>query len=132
MDERSDSSEWKAFAKKLRRLLGDGMRLRGRPDFASDKYRSRVGLLDRRLMELASEEPIDGDTRRLTKRLRKHVDHIFTFLNYEDVSSENNFAERMIRLAVILRNNTVNRIVRIAAPRPGRPDERLPHPSPAA
>ena len=106
VDERNDSSEWKTFAKKLRRLLGDGMRLRRRPDFAPDKYRSRVSLLDRRLTELVGEEPIDGDTRRLTKRLRKHVDHIFTFLDYEDVPFENNFAERMIRPAVILRKNS--------------------------
>ena len=106
VDLRNDSDEWKAFAKKLRRLLRDGMRLRRRPDFAPDKYRSRARLLDKRLTDLAGEEPIDRDARRLTKRLGKHVDHIFTFLDYDDVPFENNFAERMIRPAVILRKNS--------------------------
>ncbi len=116
VDERNDSPEWKAFAKKLRRLLRDGIRLRRQPDFSADKNRSRVHRLDKRLTELANEEATDGDARRLTKRLRKHVDHIFTFLDYDDVPFENNFAERQIRPAVILRKNSqCNRSERGAA-----------------
>jgi len=106
VDERNECSEWKAFAKKLRRLLGDGMRLRRRPGFSADRTRSCVRKLDQRLTELANEEPIDGDARRLTARLRKHVNHIFTFLEYDDVPFDNNFAERQIRPAVILRKNS--------------------------
>lgn len=106
VDESNDSLEWKAFAKKLRRLLRDGIRLRKRPGYTPGKYPSRVHLLDKRLTELTHEEPINGDVRRLTKRLRKHVDHIFTFLDYEDVPFDNNFAERQIRPAVILRKNS--------------------------
>ena len=112
VDLRNDSAEWQAFAKKLRRLLRDGMRLRKRPDFAPGKFQSRVDRLNVRLAKLAAEEPIDGDTRRLTKRLRKHAEFIFTFLDYADVAFENNpasrshrFAERQIRPAVILRKN---------------------------
>jgi len=105
VDEHNDSVEWQAFAKKLRRLLRDGIRLRRRADYAPGRYQSRVRLLDQRLTALAFEEPIDGDTRRLTMRLRKHVHHIFTFLDYEDVPFENNFAERQIRPAVVLRKN---------------------------
>jgi len=106
VDLRNNSVEWRAFAKKLRRLLRDGMRLRRRPDFAPGLYPSRVRLLDRRLTDLAMAEPSDPDARRLTKRLRGHVGHIFTFLDYDDVPFENNFAERMIRPAVILRKNS--------------------------
>jgi len=105
VDERNHTAEWKAFAKKLRRLLRDGIRLRKRPDFAPGRYAGRVRLLDERLTRLAAEEPVDGDVRRLTLRLRKHLDHIFTFLDHTDVPFENNFAERQIRPAVILRKN---------------------------
>ena len=106
VDEHNDSAEWQAFAKKLRRLLRDGIRLRKRPDFVPGRHASQAQLLDKRLTALSRVEPVDGDTRRLTKRLRKHVDHIFTFLDYSDVPFDNNFAERQIRPAVILRKNS--------------------------
>ena len=106
VDEHNDCVEWRAFAKKLRRLLRDGIRLRKRADFATGKHAGNVQLLDKRLTALSSVEALDGDTRRLTKRLRKHVHHIFTFLDYDDVPFENNFAERQIRPAVILRKNS--------------------------
>jgi len=106
VDEHNDSAEWRAFAKTLRRLLRDGMRLRKRPDFAPGTFPSRVARLNVRLATLAAEEHLDGDTRRLTKRLRKHAEYIFTFLDYDDVPFDNNFAERQIRPAVILRKNS--------------------------
>ncbi len=106
VDLRNDSAEWQAFAKKLRRLLRDGIRLRKRPDFAPGKFQSRVDGLNARLAKLAGEEPIDGDTRRLTKRLRKYAEFLFTFLDYPNVPHDNNFGERQIRPAVILRKNS--------------------------
>jgi len=106
VDLRNDSAQWRAFAKKLRRLLGDGMRLRKRPDFAPGKFQLRIDRLNVRLAQLAAEEPLDGDTRRLTKRLGRYAEFIFTFLDYADVPFENNFAERQIRPAVILRKNS--------------------------
>jgi transposase len=106
VDLKNDSAEWKAFAKKLRRLLRDGIRLRKRPDFAPGKFQSQVNRLNARLVKLAAEEYVDGDARRLTKRLRKHAEYIFTFLDYDHVPFENNFAERQIRPAVILRKNS--------------------------
>jgi hypothetical protein len=106
VDDHNNSPEWKAFAKKLRRLLHDGIRLRKRSDFAVGAFQGRVQRLNVRLAELAAEEPIDGDTRRLTKRLRKYAEYLFTFLDYDHVPFENNFAERQIRPAVILRKNS--------------------------
>ena len=106
VDDHNDSVEWQAFAKKLRRLLRDGIRLRKREDFAPDKYRDRIDQLNRRLADLAAEECLDGDTRRLTNRLRKYAEYLFTFLDYDHVPFENNFAERQIRPAVILRKNS--------------------------
>ncbi len=106
VDDQNDSAEWQAFAKKLRRLLRDGIRLRKREDYAPDKYRDRIDRLNKRLADLAAQEREDGDTRRLTKRLNKYAEYLFTFLNYDHVPFDNNFAERQIRPAVILRKNS--------------------------
>ncbi len=106
VDLKNDSAEWNGFAKKLRRLLRDGIRLRKRSDFAVGALQGRVDRLNKRLAALAAEEHVDGDSRRLTKRLRRHAEYIFTFLDYDHVTFENNFAERQIRPAVILRKNS--------------------------
>jgi hypothetical protein len=113
VDEHNRSTEWQAFAKRLRRLIRDGIRLRKRPNFSPDRYRSRIHLIDRRLTELAQwqredDTPIyrDADTLRIAKRLRKHWDFLFTFLDKPDVPFDNNLAERAIRPAVILRKNS--------------------------
>jgi hypothetical protein len=106
VDEHNSSAAWQAFAKTLRRLIRDGIRLRKRPDFTPPKYRSRILRLGRRLDALIATEPDDADARRLLKRLRRTGEHIFTFLDYPQIPFENNFAERMIRPAVILRKNS--------------------------
>jgi len=48
-------------------------------------------------------KPTAATRARLAKRLRKHADELFTFLDYPDVTFGNNLAERMIRPALILR-----------------------------
>ncbi len=113
VDEHNRSTEWHAFAKKLRRLIHDGIRLRKRPDFTPQRYARRIRLIDRRLTELAQwqredDTPVyhDPDTLRIAKRLRKHWDFLFTFLDKPDVPFDNNLAERAIRPAVILRKNS--------------------------
>lgn len=113
VDQHNESAEWQAFAKKLRRLVRDGIRLRKRRDFTPQCYARRIGLIDRRLRELAGWQKADGtlryrdlDALRLAKRLRTHWDHLFTFLDKPDVPFDNNFAERQIRPAVILRKNS--------------------------
>ena len=106
VDQHNDSATWQAFAKTLRRLLRDGIRLRKRPDFAPQKYQNRILRLGRRLDALIATDVDDADARRLLKRLRRTGDHLFTFLDYPQIPFENNFAERQIRPAVILRKNS--------------------------
>jgi len=106
VDQHNNSPGWLDFAKKLRRLLRDGIRLRKRPDFLPEKYGSRIHRLDRRLIEMAEGTYDDADARRLAKRLSKYRDSIFTFLDHKDVPFENNHAERQIRPAVVLRKNS--------------------------
>ncbi|MBA3642128.1 MAG: IS66 family transposase [Acidobacteria bacterium] len=109
VDERNRSAAWTAFAKLLRRLLRDGIRLRKRPDFSVEKYRSRILLINRRLNKLADDATggghADADVRRLGERISRHRDHLFTFLDKVEVPFENNHAERQVRPAVILRKN---------------------------
>ena len=42
----------------------------------------------------------------MIKRLRRHAEDLFTFLDKTDVPFENNLAERAIRPAVIIRKNS--------------------------
>jgi hypothetical protein len=106
VDQHNQGAEWQAFAKKLRRLLRDGIRLRKRPDFSPERYQSRIDRLNRRVGQMAREEHADADARRLTKRLRRYGEYVFTFLDYPYVPADNNFGERQIRPAVILRKNS--------------------------
>ena len=52
------------------------------------------------------QDHADDDARRLTKRLRRYAEYLFTFLDYPYVPHDNNFGKRQIRLAVILRKNS--------------------------
>ena len=98
---------WPGFAKKLRRLLGDAIRLwRGKAETPADNYASRRGLLSQRLEELIVTDLIDRQAKRLIKRLRRHRDDLFTFLDRDGVPFENNLAERAVRPAVIIRKNS--------------------------
>lgn len=100
------AADWSAFYKKLKRLIRDGIRLRNRPDFSPERYARRIVLIDQRLNALSSAEYTDDDARRLAKRLRRHSDEIFTFLDRPEADWHNNFAERQIRPAVVLRKSS--------------------------
>jgi transposase len=108
VDERNTAAAWQTFARRVRALLRAGIRLRKRPDFAPGKWQEQVDRLNKRLARLASEDYADADARRLANRLYKHVESIFTFLDYADVPFDNNFAERQIRPAVIIRKNSLS------------------------
>lgn len=111
---RAGDAEWHDFARTLRRLIRDGIRLRKRPDFSPQRYARRIPRLTLRLDALvrdvldraAAGQAVDRDAVRLCKRLRRTADHIFTFLDHPQIPFENNFAERQIRPAVILRKNS--------------------------
>ena len=107
VDERNDDPEWLGFSRRLKRLVRDGLRLHKRTDFTPDRYASRIGLINRRLWDLADAAYADPDARRLAERLGKYRDHLFTFLDTAGVPSDNNHAERQIRPAVIIRKNSL-------------------------
>ena len=104
---KSPGENWAAFEKKLRRLLGDAIRLwKSRDELDSHTLASRRQRLDNRLSELVATDWDDGNAKRLIKRLRRHQEDLFTFLDKDGVPFENNHAERSIRPAVILRKNS--------------------------
>lgn len=97
---------WAEFAKKLRRLMGDAIRLWKREERPPPEYASRRACLDKRLQELIETDWRDPQAGRLIKRLHRHQNELFTFLDHANVPFENNHAERAIRPAVIIRKNS--------------------------
>jgi len=98
---------WSAFEKKLRRLLGDSIRLwKSRDELDDALLASRRERLYARLSELIDTDWDDSHANRLIKRLRRHQNDLFTFLKKDGVPFDNNHAERSIRPAVIIRKNS--------------------------
>lgn len=104
---KSPGEHWPAFSKKLRRLVGDAIRLwRKKSQLGEDDFARLRQRLDDRLAEMIEAEWQDSHAKRLVKRLRRHREDLFTFLDREDVPFENNHAEREVRPAVISRKNS--------------------------
>ncbi len=103
---KSPSPQWAPFAKKLRRLLGDGIRLSRWEDRTLPEYASRRNRLHTRLDQLIATPWKDKQARRLLKRFRRHRDDLLTFLDDPAVPFDNNAAERAVRPAVMIRKNS--------------------------
>jgi transposase len=104
VDQHNTSSGWKAFRKKLSRLLKDAIRLsEKRNQLGSEVYHRLKQRLDRRLVQFLDSPDQDRDAKRLLKRLKRHCNELFTFLEYEGVSPYNNHAEQQMRLPVLTR-----------------------------
>lgn len=97
---------WSAFAKKLRRLVRDAIRLWRRENIPATEFASRRARLDARLGELIESPWQHKEANRLVKRLRRHRNELFTFLDEAGVPFDNNHAERAIRPAVLIRKNS--------------------------
>ena len=97
---------WPEFAKKAKRLVHDAIRLSRRDDVTAEEYASRRTRLDARLQDLIDTPWKESQAKRLIKRLRRHQGDLFTFLDQTDVPFDNNFGERSIRPAVIMRKNS--------------------------
>lgn len=99
---------WMAFSKMLKRLVRDAIRLRRREDFDPQRHASRIRCIHPiherlGLVALGEADHADADAKRLAKRLERYRDSLFTFLDRPEADWTNNFAERHIRPAVILR-----------------------------
>lgn len=101
--------DWPRFSKKLKRLIRDAIRLRKRKDDLEERtYKLRCERMAKRLKLILKHGWSNKEARRLIKRLIRHQDELFTFLHNEEVPFDNNFGERSIRGAVIMRKNSYN------------------------
>lgn len=106
-DVRTKSSEWKSFRKKLSRFLKDAIKLhKNIKELCEDEFAQKKQKLHQRLKDIYSQTYTDREAKRLAKRLEKYKDEILTFLDYPEVSPDNNHAERQLRPAVISRKNS--------------------------
>jgi transposase len=104
VDKSNKSSDWKTFRKKLARLLMDAVRLDvSKVSLAATVFKRRKMKLYKRLEQLIESPRQDKDVNRLVKRLIRHRNELFTFLEYEGVSAYNNHAEQQMRKPVTTR-----------------------------
>jgi transposase len=100
--------DWPGFARRLRRLIRDSLRLhKGRGEISAEAFASRRQRLQTRLDEIISGPWEQRHARRLLKRLKRHRSELLTFLDVEGVPPDNNHGEREIRPAVIMRKNSL-------------------------
>ncbi|MBA7680157.1 IS66 family transposase ISCku7 [subsurface metagenome] len=66
-------------------------------------FERRKNKLFRRLDQFLETIYKDQDAKRLIKRLKRHKNELFTFLDFEGVSPYNNHAEQQLRKPVITR-----------------------------
>jgi len=101
------SPQWQDFSKRLKRLIKDALRLSlRRRELAAEVYTRRCHMIHQRLAKLIADSYQDRHCQRLVKRLKRHQNELFTFLEHPEVPADNNHAERMIRPAVIARKNS--------------------------
>jgi len=106
---KDSGGDWPRFGKKLKRLIHDAIRLRKRKsELDEQSYGHRCSRMSERLRLLFEHGWSNKEAKRLIKRLRRHQDELFTFLGNDDVPYDNNFGERSIRGAVIMRKNSYN------------------------
>lgn len=95
--------DWLEFAKPLRRIFTDAVRLNAAENMPDSERASKVCRLDTRLTELACAEWVHPDAARLSNRLLKNRMSLLTFAEFPHVPATNNAAEREIRPAVVMR-----------------------------
>jgi transposase len=96
--------DWPAFAKLLRRIYGDAIRLElARGVKPADEYGMKLARLHGRIVDLSVGAWANAHARRLARRLHKYGTELLTFVEFEGVPSSNNHAEREVRPAVLMR-----------------------------
>lgn len=104
VDKSNKSDAWKSFRKKLGRLLMDAVRISTKKtDLSPAIFNRRKKRFYTRLDQLIDSPREDKDVNRLIKRLIRHRNELFTFLEYKGVSPYNNHAEQQIRKPVMTR-----------------------------
>jgi transposase len=91
-----------AWLEEVRWLLQEAMTLKSQALDAAERASRRAALEARARELLAAPRPTTIEEK-VRRRLEKQQDHLFTFLDVEEVEATNNLAERQLRPAVIAR-----------------------------
>jgi hypothetical protein len=106
-----------SFLFKCRHLLHSAMALKAEqnalPLEAFVEKRKSLDLAAGVLLDLPQID--DASSERVRLRLRKQIDHLFTFLDHPEVDATNNLAERQLRPAVIARKLSAGNKTRAGA-----------------
>lgn len=89
------------YLSELKALLKGALALKG-AGLSAEEFQQRRQALDHQASRLL-DTPGSGLEEKGRKRLWKQRDHLFTFLDFEEVQATNNLAERQLRPAVIAR-----------------------------
>ena len=100
------SDQWVVFAPIFKKLIQDALRLGRRADRDAPDFLSKRACLYKRLDKLCDGIYSDRHAARITKRLARHREEMFSFLHDPAIPADNNHAEREIRPAVIARKNS--------------------------
>lgn len=73
---------------------------------SDEKFIKERAFLNDALGDFQFPDPQKGLIKRIAKRLSRHKNEIFTFLDYNGLPYHNNFAEQLIRLSVLFRKIT--------------------------
>ena len=104
---KNPGSDWPEFEMQLGTLLRDSITVwKDRDSLAKTDIDLKRAEFQLRLSAIISKSWNDEHVLRLMKRLRRHENELFTFLDHDGVPFDNNHAERSIRPAVILRKNS--------------------------
>ena len=96
--------DWPEFAKRLRRVFGDAVRLElKRETLPAAEFGMKLSRLHGRIVDLAVGAWSNAHACRLAKRLHKYGEQLLTFVEFEGVPLSNNHAEREVRPAVLMR-----------------------------
>jgi len=90
-----NSQQLQKFALRLKRIILDAISVEEK----SEKNRIRF---EGKIQRLIAKDWEDGEAKRMSRRLKKHINSLFTFLEY-DVDFSNNRAERALRPCVVTR-----------------------------
>jgi transposase len=101
------SGDWTTFSKRLKRIVRDAMRLRGRREsLPVSEYEGLRNRIEKRLTRHLKTAWQNTEAKRLVKRLKRHRQELLTFLYHDGVPFDNNHAERTIRNGVVMRKNS--------------------------
>jgi len=105
IEHKNPGQEFLHFARKLKRIINDAIRLHKSNASKEEKLASKFKF-EKRITKLLSCHYTETNCTRLCKTLRREQDNLFTFLAIEGVDWNNNIAERALRPSVIIRKIT--------------------------